>query len=171
MARKYGKKKIMKTVGIIAVVAVLAVGAVAGLGALTNEPQEGFENVSVNYAIGGLDASGKYEETEASLYTKAGFDVENRETVYADVDFDTTITYQLYFYGEYDAFISATETLDGDHSASVPDGALTCRVEITPIWSEDTEEEDQKVTWLNKGGFADQLKLQVSEAVEAEEEA
>lgn len=166
MAKRYGKKKAWKTVGAIALVAAVCVGATAGIGALVNKDEDGFEKVYVRYAVGGLDESGKYEETDAALYTKDGFDVENRETVYADIDFDSTITYQMYFYGENDTFLESTSVLTDDYTATVPEGAITCRVEITPIWSEDTEEDDQKVTIFNKGGFADQLKLHVSEEIE-----
>lgn len=169
MARNYGKKKVWKTVGIIALAAVLVAGATAGIANLANKNEDGFEKVSVKYEVGGLDDSGKYVETEDSLYTKEGFDVEGK-MVYADIDFDSTITYQLYYYGENDEFISATEIMTEDYKGDVPEGTLTCRVEITPVWSEDTEKDDQKVTWLNKGGFADQLKLNVKDVEEAEEE-
>ena len=171
MANKFRiKKKTWKTVGIIALAAVLVVGATAGIATLANKNEDGFEKVSVKYEIGGLTEAGVYEESEATLYTKEGFDVEEMATVSADIDFDSTISYQLFYYGENDEFISATEVLTEDTKAEIPEGALTCRVEITPIWSEDTEEDDQKVTWLNKGGFADQLTLSVKAAEEAEEE-
>lgn len=169
MARNYGKKKVWKTVGIIALAAVLVAGATAGIAALANKSDDGFEKVSVRYEVGGLNESGKYEETEGSLYTKNGFDVEDVATVYADIDFDSTISYQLYFYGENDTFIEATEVMTEDYKGDVPEGTLTCRVEITPVWSEDTEKDDQKVTWLNKVGFADQLEISVEAAEEVEE--
>ena len=168
MAKRYGKKKVWKTVGTIALAAVVCVGAVAGIGALVNRNDDGFEKVHVSYEIGGLDASGKYEETKATLYTKEGFDVTDMETVFADIDFNSTISYQLFYYGENDTFIESTSVLTDDYKDDVPEGALTCRVEITPIWKEDTKADDQKVTWLNKGGFADQLKLSVK-AAETEE--
>ena len=167
---KYGKKKTWKTVGIIALAAFLTAGAVAGIAALVNRGNDdGFEKVSVKYEVGGLDDDGKYEESKATLYTKVGFAVEDVETVYADIDFDSTISYQLFYYGEHDAFIEATEVMTEDYKDTVPEGALVCRVEITPLWDEDTEEDDRKVTWLNKGGFADQLEISVKAAEEAEE--
>ena len=169
MARKSGKKNVGKTVGIIALAAVLVVGATAGIAALVNHEDDGFDKVSVRYEFGGLNDSGKYVESEATLYTKEGFEVEGR-TVFADIDFDAQITYQLFYYDENDAFIESTAVLTDDYKEEAPDGAIYARVEITPVWSEDTKKDDQKVTWLNKGGFADQLKLNVSEAEEAEEE-
>ena len=171
MARKYyNKKKTLKNVGAIALAAIACVGIAAGLGMAANESEDGFDKVHVNYAIGGLDAVGKYEKAEDTLYTKNGFSVEDKATIFADIDFDSTISYQLFFYGENDEFISATEVLTEDYTEAIPDGALTCRVEITPIWGDDVEEENQKVTLLNKYGYANQLKLSVEAAEAVEEE-
>lgn len=167
MANYRVKKKTWKTVVTVALAVLLMGGATAGVVALANRTDDGFEKVSVSYDVGGLNAEGKYEETESALYTKKGFDVEGK-TVFADIDFDAQITYQLFYYGENDTFIESTSVLTDDYKAEAPEGALTCRVEITPIWGEDVEAEDQKVTWLNKGGFAGQLDLSVK-AVETVE--
>lgn len=170
MANKFRiKKKTWKTVGIIALAAVLCVGATAGIAALANKNEDGYEKVAVKYEIGGLTDSGKYEEGEKTLYTKAGFDVEDK-TIFADIDFDSTISYQIFYYDENDDFVSKSEVMTVDYTAEVPEGAVFARVEITPIWSADTEKDEQKVTWLNKGGFADQLKLNVKDVEEAVEE-
>lgn len=162
---KYKTKQTLKTI-VSAILAVVVVGGAVGMIAGLLNKDDGFEKVSVSYDIGGLNAEGKYEETDGALYTKTGFDVEGK-TVFADVDFDAQITYQLFYYGENDTFIESTAVLTDDYKAEAPEGALTCRVEITPIWGEDVKAEDQKVTWLNKVGFAGQLDLSVK-AVETE---
>lgn len=167
MAKYRVKKKTWKTVFTVALAALLLGGATAGAVALVDRNDDGFEKVSVSYDIGGLNAEGKYEETDGALYTKTGFDVEGK-TVFADVDFDAQITYQLFYYGENDTFIESTAVLTDDYKAEAPEGALTCRVEITPIWGDDVKAEDQKVTWLNKVGFTGQLELSVK-AVETVE--
>ena len=169
MAKKFRmKKKNWKTIGAIAIAAVCVVGATAGLANLAGE-DNGYDKVSVAYVVGGLNDSGKYVETEETLYTKDGFDVEGKE-VYADIDFDANIEYQLFFYDDNDEFIESSDVLTGDYTMTAPDEAVICRVEITPVWSDETEKGDQKVTWLNKGGFANQLKLNVKAVEEAEEE-
>ena len=170
MARKYyGKKKTLKMVGAIAGAVVLTLGAVAGVNALV-ENSDDTERVFVNYAIGGLNATdGKYEESEKTLYTEKGFSVEDKSAVVADIKFNATVSYQLFYYGENDTFISASEVLTEDSTDEVPEGALTCRVEITPIWGSDVKNDDKKVTVLNKTGFASQLKLSVEAAEEVEE--
>ena len=162
------KKKTWKTICAIALATVVVVGATAGIANLANTNEDGYEKVAVKYEIGGLTSNGKYEESEKTLYTKAGFNVEDK-TVFVDIDFDATVQYQLFYYNENDEFLSATEVMTVDYTAEAPEGAVTCRVEITPVWSEDTEKDNQKVTWLNKGGFTDQLKLNVKD-VEVEEE-
>ena len=165
MARKYYKKKVnLKMVGAIALASLTSVAAIAGIGALANKSEDGYKKVNAVYAIGGLDDSGNYVESDGTIYTKHGFNVEDMDTVYADIDFDSTISYQLFYYGENDVFISASTVYTDDIKHDVPEGALTCRVEITPIWGEDVKKDNQKVSWLSKGDYASQLKLSVKAA-------
>ena len=173
MAKKniFKNKKTWQTVGICALAAVVVAGAIAGISALANNGEDdGFERVNVGYEVGGLTDSGIYEKSEYTLYTKNGFDVEDK-TVSVDINFDANITYQLFFYDENDEFIegSATTVLTTDYKADAPADAVTCRIEITPVWDEDVKDDDKKIGWLDKGGYASQLTVSVAD-IETETE-
>lgn len=163
------KQKTWITVGAVALATLVTAGAIAGIVALVNngEEDDGLKKVSVAYEIGGLTDDGAYEKSNYTLYTKDGFDCGVR--VYADIDFDANITYQLFYYGKNDVFIEATDVQTGDYDETVPDGAITCRVEITPVWDDDVKEEDKVIGWFDKGGYTDQLKLKIEPAAEVEE--
>ena len=172
MARKNitKKQKTWITVGAAVLGAVVLVGAVAGVAALANgKEDDGFKRVNVGYEVGGLTDVGIYEKSEYTLYTKNGFDVEGK-TVSVDINFDANITYQLFFYDEKDEFIegSATTILTTDYKEDAPENAVTCRIEVTPVWDDDVKDEDKKIGWLDKAGYAHQLTVSVAD-VETED--
>ena len=173
MARKNitKKQKTWITVGAAVLGAVVLVGAVAGVAALANgKEDDGFKRVNVGYEVGGLTDVGVYEKSEYTLYTKNGFDVEGK-TVSIDINFDANITYQLFFYDENDEYIadSATDVLTVDYKADAPTDAVSCRIEITPVWDEDVKDDDKKIDWFEKVGYTSQLTVSVAD-IETETE-
>lgn len=131
-----------------------------------DKDSDGYVEVIPKFSIGGLKNDGTYEDTDASLYTKDAISAQNVKIV---LEFDSTVTYQLFFYDEFDNFISAGVALGKGSETEVPDGATAFRIELTPVWDEDVEEDDQKVTLLNKGSFTKQLTVKVIELEEAED--
>lgn len=71
----------------------------------------------------------------------------------ADLKEDASIVYKLFFYGEENVFISATQELSVDYSGEIPEGAESVRVMITPT-------NDPEVSALEMAGYASQLTVE-----------
>ena len=50
---------------------------------------------STKFSIGGLDVNGEYIDTESSIFTEDIFECDGLECT---LDFDSAISYQIYFY-------------------------------------------------------------------------
>ena len=153
-----------KTV-ILAVVSVALVAALAVTGITLfnkkDKDSDGYVQVEPKFSIGGLSATGAYVETNASLYTKEAIEA---DSVRVKLEFDSNVNYQLFFYDENGNFVSATTSLaSGSTNETLPDGATCFRIMITPVWGEDVDEDDQKVTILNKYSFEMQITVSIVE--------
>ena len=162
------KRKRKRLVSILLIVGVL-LGAVAGIVALTgrDKADEGFELVDVSFERGGLDASGKYVEGKSSIYTKKSF--ECGTDVRIKLDFDSNVTYKVFFYGENDTFVSASAEYTKTEDIEVPENATCARLLVTPVWESDIEEDDQIIRAWNVNKYAKQLTVMVVPVVEAEQ--
>lgn len=171
MSRNYSRKSKIKTIIAVILTVASVIGAVAGIAALVNKnkTEDGLTKVNAGYEIGALSATGDYEESEGSLYTKEAFECEGGVKV--ELDFDATVKYKVFFYNDNDAFISASEELDKTATTEAPEGATHARVMVTPIWDADVDTEDQVIKWYNKGTYTKQLTVYTIEAKEAAEEA
>ena len=152
-------KTVILTVVSVALIAALAVTGIT-LFNKKDKDSDGYVEVSPKFSIGGLAADGTYEETDGSLYTKDAISAENVKVV---LEFDSTVTYQLFFYDEYDNFVSAGVALGKGSETEVPEGASAFRIELTPVWGEDVDEDNQKVTILNKYSFEKQITVSIVE--------
>lgn len=162
MSRSYRKKsnvwKVIFTILIIILV-------ISGIGVLYNHfnnnvDEEGRVKISLNYKIGGLNAEGKYEETKQSIYTKDAFKCEGLNILY---DFDSTITYKVFFYDNSGNYISSTESLEADYKDEIPSDAYYARIVITPIWTEGTDDNDKEINIFQIYKYAKQLTVKVIE--------
>lgn len=102
------------------------------------------------YMIGALDEEGKAADGDASIVTRNALTTDGLKVELAE---DATVTYELFFYDEDDAFISSTGALATDFlGLTTPLNAETAKIVITP-----TEDEDGKVSLTEVWGYADQL--------------
>lgn len=168
MAKKYKAKNRTKKIVAGIVAGVLAIAALAGIIALFR-PNTKDETIEINpkFTTGALSATtGKYTETEASLYTKDVFDATGLQV---EVDFDATVSYQLFYYDEDGAFLAASAVLTENHTAVLPEGTDGARMVITPDWT-DVDEDEQVIAWYDVNKYVDQLKLTITNPDYVEEE-
>lgn len=152
-------KTVILTVVSVALVAALAVTGIT-LFNKKDKDEDGFYTVDLNFSVGGLNVDGTYKETDGSLYTKEAIEA---DTVKVALEFDSNIKYTLYFYDEFDGFISGGVELGKGSETKLPEGATHFRVVITPVWGEDVEAEDQKITILNKNSYIKQLTVSITD--------
>ncbi len=150
-------KKISKTSKIILVVVLCLVvlGGVAGVVAWTQSDKYDTKDLSYigMYEVGGLDSAGNYMSTNASIYTKKPIECQGLNCY---LDFDSTISYQLYFYDQNNEFVHTTGRLTGTFvEEAMPFFAKYVRIVITP-------NDDDKVTSLEIVKYAKQLNISVN---------
>lgn len=163
MLKLTGKTKLIVTI----VAAVLALSLIIGLiVALTGRKKadEGFEFASVSFERGGLDESGKYVETKASILTEKAFDC--GEAVKVEIDFKSNVTYEVFFYDENGTFVSSEER-SVTALVETPDGATLARIVVTPEWEDDAKE---VIRLWKVNNYAKQLTVMVKPITEAEED-
>ncbi len=156
----YKTKKTFKTI-ISAVLAVAVVGGVVALcTSLFKKDEDGLKTIHPTFSVGGLTNTGKYEDTEYSIYTKESFGCQGLKV---EVDFDSNIEYQVYFYDTDDNFVSVSESFVEGHTFEVPDTALYARLEVTPIWESNVEEKDKELGYFDTFKYGNQLTVKVNE--------
>lgn len=161
------KRKGKRILSIVLLVGLL-VGAVAVVSAIAgrNKADDGYDLVNVDFDRGGLDASGKYEKSKKSIYTENAFECGSELKV--KIDFDSNVTYQVYFYNESDSFISSSDEYTKTEVVEIPEGATHARLLVTPIWEADVEKDDQIVRLWNVNKYAKQLKVMIVPVEDAE---
>lgn len=158
MAKKLFKNKnLWKKIGIGAVAGLLGLGAIMGVGALLNKEEETTKVIKPAYEIGALAEDGTYIESKGSIYTKEAFECQGLDI---DLDFRSNVSYRVFFYGEDNNFLSATEKLTKNYDENVtPLSSYYARIEITP-------NDDDKISWYEKSGYANQLTISVDKEQE-----
>lgn len=144
-------KKTWKNALIIGLACITLVGAVVGLSTLFRKSEETTKEINPTYAVGGLTEQGRYFETEESIYTEDAFECQGLDI---DLDFKSNISYRVFFYDSENEFLESTEKLISDFNKDVSPYAKTCRIVITP-------NEDDKISWYEKNGYANQLTIRV----------
>ncbi len=143
---------------------VLIIGAVLGISALinsaVNKTDDGLVEISPKFEVGGLTATGKYQETNLSIYNKESF---NCNGLQVSLDFESNVQYQAYFYDENDNFVSASDVYVEGQTLNVPLQGLKARIVITPIWDDDVEEDDKEIGFFSVNKYAKQLTIKVDE--------
>ena len=159
---KFRRKGTFKKILAGALAVVLGVGAIAGVSALIGNKADDDGKITINpkWSIGGLDDNGKYEESDATLYTKDAFECQG---LTIKPNFDSNVKYQVFFYDELGEFVSATEVLETSYEHVDTDSITHARLEVTPVWGEDVKEKDQVIKWYNKHQWEGQLEIKVNE--------
>lgn len=148
----FKSKSLWKKIGLGVLAGVVLIGAVFGVTALFRKAEEETQKeISPSYAIGGLTETGAYLETKESIYTKDAFGCIGLNT---SLDFDSNVSYRIFFYNEKGSFLESTSKLTENYGIDTPVGATQCRIVITP-------NEDSKISWYEKSSYAKQLKIVV----------
>lgn len=155
MAKKinFKSKKTWKNIGLGCLAGVLGIGAVMGVGALLNPEEDLTKTINPTYAVGGLNEQGRYLETESSIYTKEAFECQGIDVT---LDFDSNVSYRIFFYDEDNDFVSATEKQTGNYDeTTTPYDVKYARIVVTP-------NDDEKISIFEKNGYAKQLTIEVN---------
>ena len=159
------KNMLTKALSIV-LVCLTAFGAIMGVSALSNSLSEDTKIINPKFEIGGLDnTTGKYVETEGSIYTKESFECQG---LTIKLDFDSQVKYQVFYYDELDEYIGeCTAEYDESVELEVPENAKFARIKVTPVWGADVKEKDRVVKWYNVHKYSTQLEISVLKDQEA----
>ncbi len=148
------RKTTWKKIGTIVLSVVLALGSVVGVTALIQKIEEDtLKTVTPTYSVGGLNTSGAWQETDSSIYTKNAFECQGLKIT---PSFDSTISYQVFFYDSNDTFMYSTQELTSKFE-NAPLSAKYARVLIIP-------KNDDKVAWYETLKYSTQLKIEVNKS-------
>ena len=152
-------RKTKKILSII-MVCVITLGAICGISAITNKLDEDMKVITPSFSVGGLDnTTGKYVETDGSIYTKDSFECQG---LTIKLDFDSNVKYQVFYYNELDEYIEeCTPEYDESVELVVPEGATYARIKVTPVWSADVKANDRVVEWYEVLKYSTQLEISV----------
>lgn len=154
------KDLITKIASVVLVVAtVVGIGALFGHFVSNKADEDGRVVINPSYEIGGLTAYGKYEETKESIYTKEAFKCDGLNI---ESQFDSTITYQVFFYDSLGNFVDSSASLEGYYTEEIPTGSSYARIVITPKWDKDTKDDDKKINIFQVNKYAKQLTVKVN---------
>ena len=148
---------------------VLAVGTLIGAVALVNHfvsnkaDDNGLVEVNPKFEVGGLTEYGKYLETKESIYTKEAFECQGLNV---SMEFDSTISYQLFFYDKYGDFLYSSSELETDFKDTLSQNVSHARIVITPIWEDDVKDDDKEIKWHQVNKYAKQLTIKVADEQE-----
>ena len=110
------------------------------------------------FTVGGLDASGKPNFSETSIYTKDAFSCEGLRIV---PDFEAELTYDVYYYDSNGNLLDKRMGLTNSFEQDYPQ-ADTCRVVINPAVPADVRKGDFKIHFWEVYSYASQLTITVA---------
>lgn len=151
--------KLFKKIGLTFLGLAVLIGGVSLIASAVNNNENELKTIHPTFSVGGLDENGEYEESDLSLYTKTAFECRGLEI---ELDFDNNIQYQIFYYESDGDFVRSTTVFEDNYTAGDLTFNIThARIELTPIWSDDVDVEDQILNWSNKGKFSKQLTIKV----------
>ena len=107
------------------------------------------------YEIGLLDTDGTEKDGNTSIRMRNGVTTDGLKCT---LEKEAKIKYQIFFYDKSGKFLSTSDELTADYDGkSIPEGAKTAKVVITP-----TADEDGKVSLVEVLGYANQLTVTVN---------
>lgn len=164
---KLGKRS-LKSILLTILSTMLCVGLIFGVGAAVIQSEEQTQKTisSYTFGTGGLNSSGIYVQSENQIYTKEAFSCKG---LTIEIDFENSISYQVYFYDEKGSYVSQTAQYRTSHDFA--DEVLAnseirkCRVVITP-------KDDESTAFYEVQKYAKQLTIKVDkiQSFEVEEE-
>lgn len=149
--RKFGRMSFWKKALCIGLSIITIGGSIFGVTKLVQYIKDDTVTVNPSWSIGSLDAQGEYVKDEGSIYS----DSFGCDGLKIKLDFDHEIEYQVYYYDEVGNFLQASEVMNEGFNGDVL--GSNARIVITP-----TEDEDGKISWYEKQGYANQMTITVS---------
>lgn len=131
-------------------------GIIYAIVAATENKENTVEISASEFSLGGLDNNGKYVETKESIYTKDAFQCQGLTVT---PEFESQVTYQIFFYDELGEFISKTNSLEKAYRDGIPAGVSHARIVITP---NKIEGEAVKLNVFKVSKYAKQLTIKVN---------
>lgn len=155
------KKKVLIKNVIYVILIVLALIAVIGvIFSLTSSfNKDDKKTLDLDWKIGNLDSKGRYIEDKRSIYTEESFLCTDLEI---ELDFDSNITYKVFFFDKADRFISNSISYDESSLFLTPENAKFARIVITPKWSVDDIKDEKIIKWFQISKYSKQLDVKIA---------
>ena len=153
MAKRTKRKISWKKVICGVFVAIIVICCIGGISSCFREDNTKTISSSV-FSRGGLDENGEHVVTNKSLVTEESFDCIGLRIV---PDFDSHLTYDVYYYDYYDNLIEKKLGLKKTYDEDFP-LAKTCRIVIHPEGSDD---KDFEIGYFDVRGIAKKLTITV----------
>lgn len=151
------KKNLRKVLSMI-LCGVLIMGAVFGAVAIGKKVSDKTKAITPKFFVGSLGEKGQYVVSKASIYTKDYFECKG---LVVNLDFDSSISYRIFYYDADNNFISSTSTHFKSIEADVPVDAVYARMMITPIWDATIPLEKQVCHWYDTYKYSRQMEIRV----------
>lgn len=152
---RYNKKNNVKTIIITVAIVALSLGSIAILANVFTKDN----STKLDFSLGALNDTGVYTESDKSIYTKNAFEF---DTIKVTRDFESNAQYQLFYYDEFDNFVSSSEKKSGSSEFTAPEGARFARIVITPVFSPDVDKEDQVVKSYQVSKYASEFTFEIT---------
>ena len=143
-------------------IALAIILGLVALGAVATFADNDTKSAGATFKVGGLDpVTGKFVETDKSLYTEKAI---NAYGLRIEPDFESTLTYDVYYYNVDDILIEKRLGLTDVYTSKI-EHAQYARIVIHPDIPDDVKEKDFKVGVFDVMKYASQLKITVSKDV------
>ncbi|MBO5850950.1 MAG: hypothetical protein J6R29_01295, partial [Clostridia bacterium] len=121
-------KNTFKKIGAVLLAGALSIGAIFGIAKLGEALDTPTKTIHTSYHVGGLNDSGKFTDSNASIYSDA-FECQGLKIT---PDFDSNVSYEVFYYDHNEQFLfssgSKTDFYESDDTF-----AKYARIEITPL--------------------------------------
>ena len=153
---KYRTKKKTRNIFVIILSLLLVFGAVGACVSIFGvEKRDVF---ITEFAVGGVDAEGNYEKRNDTIYTKNLIECQGLEV---EPNYDSDISYQIFFYDNHKRFIESTEILTDIFNTPIAT-AKYCRIMVIPTPGDDVAEDEFKIGYFDVWGYADDFTVRVN---------
>ena len=148
---RFKNNKWKRVISIVLAIALFT----GGVALIANFASSKTKTVNPVFAVGALDANGEYVESKNSVYTKQAFKCRG---IQITPDFDSNVKYQVFYYGEQNQFVGASEVLTKGQHVPMNDLAVYARLVITPY---DSKNMSVEIKTLDVAKYARSVKITV----------
>lgn len=115
------------------------------------------KRIKPNFSVGSIDSSGKYVESDDSIYS----DLFECQGLKVELDFDSNAKYSVYFYRFDQSFVNSVVDQTDIYELPLSDVVKYARIVITPNFDNETIEE-HKIRFWEIHGIAKLVKITVN---------